>query len=203
MPLISRFWNGRLRGLPAAMIDMGHAAYGGLSDRISTWLWSGNIQCFGPRSKIQYGVTIRNPGNVIIGSEAFIGRGVVIGGEIATGILRIGNHSQISTSCILDVSGNLTIGENVLLSAGCIVYTHSHGLDPKSMPIANDLTIADGAWIGARALILPSVRRIGKSAVVGAGAVVTKDVQDFCVVAGNPARVLRQLISNQPSQLES
>lgn len=53
------------------------------------------------------------------------------------------------------------------------------------------LIVADDAWIGARALILPGCGRIGRGAVVAAGAVVTKDVPDYAVVAGSPARVIR------------
>ena len=198
MPLIAQFWNGRLLGLPSAVIAMGQSIYFSIRDRISTWLWSCNINRFGTRSRIQFGVVIRNPRNVNIGSDAIIGRGVVIAGELATGILKIGNRSQISSGCILDISGNLTIGENVVLSSGCAVYTHSHGLDPRSIPIANGLTIDDGVWIGTRVLILPSVRRIGKSAIVGAGSVVTKDVEDYCILAGNPAKVIGQVNSREP-----
>ena len=197
---MAQFWNGRLLGLPVALISLGLAICGRVRDRFSTWLWSGNVHHFGTRSRIQHGVVIRNPGNVNIGDDAVIGRGVLIGGEIATGILKIGNRSQISSGCILDISGNLIIGENVLLSTGCVVYTHSHGLDPKSIPIGKPLTIDDGAWIGARVLILPSVKRIGKSAVVGAGSVVTKDVEDYCVSAGNPARVIGHVNSSTPDQ---
>ena len=57
--------------------------------------------------------------------------------------------------------------------------------------VTRPLIVADDAWIGARALILPGCARIGRGAVVAAGAVVTRDVPDYAVVAGNPARVIR------------
>lgn len=59
----------------------------------------------------------------------------------------------------------------------------------------NPLEIGHDVWIGARAIILPRCRRIGNGAVIGAGAVVTRDVPDFAIVAGNPARVVRDRFS--------
>lgn len=54
------------------------------------------------------------------------------------------------------------------------------------------INVDDGAWIGAASIILPGVR-IGRNAVVGAGSIVTKDVPDFSVAAGNPARIIKKL----------
>jgi virginiamycin A acetyltransferase len=61
----------------------------------------------------------------------------------------------------------------------------------------NRLTIGNDVWFGYAAIILPSVVRIGDGAVIGAGSVVTKDVPDFAVVAGNPARIIRYRFSSQ------
>ena len=60
------------------------------------------------------------------------------------------------------------------------------------------LKIGSGAWIGSKAIILPGVSYIGENAVIGAGSVVTKDVEKNCVVAGNPARVIRMLEEEEP-----
>lgn len=67
-------------------------------------------------------------------------------------------------------------------------------LEKDSIPTAeaNPLTIESDVWIGANAIILPRCRRIGNGAVIGAGAVVTADVPDFAIVAGNPAKVIRK-----------
>jgi acetyltransferase-like isoleucine patch superfamily enzyme len=64
--------------------------------------------------------------------------------------------------------------------------SHCETLPPRP------LVIGDDAWIGANAIVLPGCGRIGRGAVVGAGSVVTRDVPDFAVVAGNPARIVRQ-----------
>ena len=63
------------------------------------------------------------------------------------------------------------------------------GSEPDEGP--TDLEICGDVWIGARAIILPGCKRIGAHSIIGAGAVVTKDVPDYAIVGGNPARVLR------------
>ena len=68
-------------------------------------------------------------------------------------------------------------------------YVHKEIIPMRELVVGNDV------WVGQNALILPSVRKIGDGAVIGAGAVVTKDVPDFAVVAGNPARVLKYRFS--------
>lgn len=102
--------------------------------------------------------------------------------------LSIGPHSVVNDRCRLDNRGGLTIGRNVSISSEVMVLTATH--DPQSPTFAGvnaAVTIEDFAWIGARALILPGVR-IGRAAVVAAGAVVTADVPAQAIVGGVPAR---------------
>ena len=66
---------------------------------------------------------------------------------------------------------------------------------PKS-----ELEIKDNVWIGTRAIILGNVRTIGTGSIIGAGAVVTKPVPDYAIVAGNPARVIRYRTSQQKNE---
>jgi len=70
-------------------------------------------------------------------------------------------------------------------------YNHKLGLVKEDSIESGSTEIGGDAWIGERAILTPKCRRIGIGAVVGAGAVVTKDVDDFSIVAGNPARHLR------------
>ncbi len=102
----------------------------------------------------------------------------------------IGSQSQIDRDSILDFSGNLTIEERVVISEAVIIYTHSHGHNPKSEAQKTPLVIADDAWIGSRAIISEGAGRIGRGAIVAAGAVVTKEVGDWKIVGGAPARVI-------------
>ncbi|RUR12111.1 acyltransferase [Legionella sp. km772] len=93
----------------------------------------------------------------------------------------------------------ITIEDNVLIGSGVHMYVNNHCFDDKNLPISQQgwypskpIFVKEGSWIGANAVILPGVV-IGKNSVVGAGSVVTKDVPDFCVVAGVPARVIKEL----------
>ena len=114
------------------------------------------------------------------------------------GTLKIGNNVLLAKNVFLDYSGELIIQDNVKLAHGVIVETHDHKIfsDPnvsvkKAYP--TKLVISEGAIIGARAVILPSCHYIGKHARIGAGAVVTKDIPDYAVAVGVPARVVREL----------
>lgn len=76
-------------------------------------------------------------------------------------------------------------------------YEPLFGYVPKELIPRSELVIGNDVWVGQNVCILPGVRRIGDGAVLGAGSVVTKDVPDFAVVAGNPARLIRYRFSEQ------
>jgi acetyltransferase-like isoleucine patch superfamily enzyme len=93
-----------------------------------------------------------------------------------------------------DEAGSITIEDNVLLGMGVHVYTANHAFARRDLAIIDQgfmpsaaVRICRGAWIGAGTIILPGVT-IGENAVVGAGSVVTRDVESGAVVAGRPAR---------------
>ncbi len=121
-------------------------------------------------------------------------RGVTI---LASGLpkkdkIRIGCGTYINRHTILDASNKLWIGSNVMIGPMCFITDSDHtpveGKDVKSQPMRlGETIIEDGVWLGAGVKVLRNVR-IGKFAVVGAGAVVTKDVPAETVVAGIPAR---------------
>jgi acetyltransferase-like isoleucine patch superfamily enzyme len=105
--------------------------------------------------------------------------------EIAGGTIQVDDGAEIGRHSVVDFSGGLQIGKNALISEGVLIYTHDHGYDPRSEPTATSLSIGENAWIGARAVILPSVSMIGDHAIIGAGAVVSQDVPagHVCVAA--------------------
>lgn len=76
------------------------------------------------------------------------------------------------------------------------LYEARFGVVPRDIQYDDPQVIEDDVWIGHNAIILPSCRRVGRGSVIGAGAIVTRDVPRYSVVAGNPARVLRQRFDN-------
>jgi acetyltransferase-like isoleucine patch superfamily enzyme len=110
--------------------------------------------------------------------------------------LRIGKNVAIEHRCDIDYSGGIEINDNVWISEGALIATHGHSIKNKSLKkqqeiVFSKLVIEEDAWIGAGAKILAGVNRIGKGAIIGAGSIVTKDVDDFAIVAGNPATTIR------------
>jgi acetyltransferase-like isoleucine patch superfamily enzyme len=102
--------------------------------------------------------------------------------------ISIGNNSCINRRCYLDGRSGIRIGANVNISPEAYLLSLTHDLqDPRFSTVGKEVVIHDHAWLGARAMVMPGVT-IGEGAVVGAGAVVTKDVPPYTIVAGVPAR---------------
>ena len=114
----------------------------------------------------------------------------------AVGDVTIGDNTRIGIHCT--IIGPVCIGNNVNLAQGITVTALNHNFADTSRRIdeqgisTNPVVIGDDVWIGANAVILPGVT-IGRHVVVAAGAVVTKDVPDYCVVAGIPAKVIKEV----------
>jgi maltose O-acetyltransferase len=122
--------------------------------------------------------------NINIGSRVFVGDGRYV---------HIGSNSGLGSGS--RVYG-VIMGDGVIAGPDVLFLKDNHVADDLTRPIGGQgLTdiklpvIEDWAWIGERAIILPG-RRVGKGAIVGAGAVVTRDVSPFEIVGGNPARVI-------------
>lgn len=114
------------------------------------------------------------------------------------GTIKIGSNVLLAKHSFIDYSGDVTIGDDVQITNGVIIETHHHPFhsdytQPRNIVHTTTLKIADGAVLGSRCIILPSCHYIGKHARVGAGAVVTKDVPDYAVVGGAPAKIIREM----------
>lgn len=106
--------------------------------------------------------------------------------------LIMGKNSVINPNCRFDVRGGIKIGDNVSISNDVIILTADHDIDSIDMlGRERAVVLEDYVWIGTRAMIMPGVT-VSKGAVVAAGAVVTKSVKAFDVVAGVPAKVIKQ-----------
>ncbi|MCM1020588.1 MAG: sugar O-acetyltransferase [Muribaculaceae bacterium] len=110
--------------------------------------------------------------------------------------IRIGNNFFANFNLTIIDEAFVTIGDNVFIGPNVSIYTACHPLEPEvrntGVEWAEAVTIGDNVWIGGSATILPGVT-IGNNCVVGAGSVVTKDVEANSLVAGNPARFIKAI----------
>ena len=170
----------RIIGKLACLAYYGFAQYLPRSTSPGGKLWHG-IRSFLARHIFQG--TARH---VNLESRAYFGSG---------GNIRIGTDSGIGFRCAL--YGRVIIGNKVMMGPEVLIQTRNHRTDRTDIPmqgqgvIESDLTIEDDVWLGARSIILPAVKTIGRGAIVAAGAVVTKPVPPFAIVGGNPAKIIR------------
>lgn len=165
----------------------------------------------GEETDIPGSIDIREPGaTVVIGSAGLIHGQIVT--ERATSIVSIGNNVFLGGGSLIDCVESIAIEDDVLISYNCIIAdsdNHSIAFSKRKADLQNwklgrhewtaaktsPVRICKGAWLGARVIVLKGVT-IGEGAVIGAGSVVTHDVPDWTVVAGNPAKTIRTLNEN-------
>lgn len=106
--------------------------------------------------------------------------------------VKIGKNVYINSNCLMMARGGITIEDGVQIAANAQLISNNH--DPYDLQIltCKPVLIKKDAWIGAGATILPGVC-VGEHAIVGAASVVTKDVPDYAVVVGNPAKIVKML----------
>ena len=118
------------------------------------------------------------------------------GANFGTGArIQLGENSSISINCW--VASDTVIGEDVMMAPQVTILSNSHNfartdisMRAQGSPPPRRVRIGNDVWIGTRVIILPGVQ-VGNHCILGAGAVVTKDVPDWAVVGGNPARIIR------------
>jgi len=166
-------------------------------------IWRALARSFGDGTRIESGVGFKHVETFEIGNNVFIGAQTFIQGRY-DGTCQIGDHTWIGPKSYFDAR-NLVMGEYVGWGPGAMVLGSAHTGLPIDVPIIQtDLDIKPvrvGDWtdIGTNAVLLPGVT-VGKGAIVGAGAVVTKDVPPFAVVAGVPAQFLHWREGYQPPE---
>ena len=117
---------------------------------------------------------------------------------------KIDAHISIGDRCILNcrdtimAGADIRIGNDVIIASDCCILSEDHGFNPESeipyydqILISKETTIDDGCWLGHGVIVLAGVH-IGKKCVIGGGAVVTKDIPDYSMAVGNPARVIKR-----------
>jgi acetyltransferase-like isoleucine patch superfamily enzyme len=139
-------------------------------------------------------------GGIVLGNNVSVGRNTIIE---CTGVIRdlgeklvVGDNVGFSPNGFIEVRGNVQIGNNTIFGPYVSIHAENHNFANRSIPIRSQgatrkgIKIGNDCWVGAKVTILDGTT-IGDGAVIAAGAVVTKDVPDFAVAAGVPARVVK------------
>lgn len=155
---------------------------------IAKWL-PGSYQPFGKFAKWSRKIC----GKLILqqcGKNVNIERGAVFSSHVS-----LGDNSGIGICASL--TGSVSIGKNVMMGPHCTMYSRNHAFDRLDIPMCEQgfqnertIVIENDVWIGGHTIFLPGVH-IGQGAIIGAGAVVTKNVPAYAIVGGNPARIIR------------
>ena len=121
-------------------------------------------------------------------------------------LIEIGDNSGIGADC--HIPADIRIGKDVMMGPEVLIISRNqnHRIDRLDVPMrlqgykeSQPVVIEDDVWLGARVIVLPGIR-IGRGAVIGAGAIVTKDVPPYAICVGNPARIVR-FRNNTPEPL--
>jgi acetyltransferase-like isoleucine patch superfamily enzyme len=108
----------------------------------------------------------------------------------------LGDRVAFNYGCFVNSYGGLTVGDGATFGPYTMVHTANHKFEDTTRPIVDQgwesrpVEVGSGCWIGMGVVILPGVR-IGEECVVGAGSVVTKDLEDYCVAVGAPAKPIK------------
>lgn len=129
--------------------------------------------------------------NLMVENDVNISRQHYLDGSIS-----IGRNVLLAKHVFIDYSGKVVIGDNVQLTNGVVIESHYHPFHSdykksRSVVEPSSITIEEGVVIGSRAIVMPTCHHIGKFARIGAGAVVTKDIPDYAIAVGVPAKVVR------------
>jgi len=141
------------------------------------------------------GVLVFHPENVEISDRVYVGHQAILKGYFKNKMV-IGSDCWIGQRCFFHSAGGIHIEEDVGIGPGVQILTSLHDDPGRDHPIMDGalrlapVHIGAGSDIGVGAILLPGVT-LGRGVQVGAGSIVTRNVPDFAIVAGNPARVLR------------
>lgn len=153
------------------------------------------FRAIGADCVFERGVMVFHPENISLGENVYVGHQAILKGYYRNEMV-IGSHTWIGQQCFFHSAGGIRIGERVGIGPGVKILTSVHAEAGREVPVlfapieSAAVVIEDDGDLGVNSVILPGVR-VGRGAIVGAGAVVTEDVPAYAVVAGVPARVLR------------
>lgn len=156
---------------------------------------------FGYRSSVKNVIKIEKPRNIFIGQRVAIGKYAWLAANPLTGYpdckLCIGDNAYIGNFAHIYCTKSITIENSVLIADKVYISDNQHGHSDIDSPIINqpiiqlaDVIIKEGAWIGENVCI--SGVSIGKNSVIGSNSVVTKNIPDYCIAVGAPAKIIKR-----------
>ena len=213
--------NNILRNFVTSIISVVYHFVPHSNQNFGKWIREGyyksKLKKLGTRVSFSKEIEMLHPEKIVIGNESTIGRfcnfegnssitianrvvieqSVIIkSGKYPNGEIKVGDDSYIGPNCYLDGVGGITISSDVLISPNCKLITSQHNYSDYKSKINlqgrefSCISVGKDVWIGSNSVILPGIK-IGDGAVIGAGSVVTKNVGEFEVVAGNPAKRIK------------
>jgi acetyltransferase-like isoleucine patch superfamily enzyme len=170
---------------------------------LSQTYWRVRFGSLGRRSVLFKPLLVSNPSRISIGDHTqirdFVRLEVIHRPQLGWhASLRIGSRVNIEQGVHIVCQGSVTIGDDVSITAFCAIVDTFHPHDPPDMPPPigrrlpkewTSVTIGEGTFIGMHTVVLPNVR-IGRGCIIGAGSLVNRDIPDYAVAAGSPARVI-------------
>ncbi|NOQ21694.1 MAG: transferase [Candidatus Aegiribacteria sp.] len=154
-----------------------------------------DFRSLGENVVFEHGVLVFHPDSITIGNNVYIGHNTILKGYYKNEMI-IGDDTWIGQGCFFHSAGGLKVGKAVGIGPMVKILTSAHSDGDTSKPVMfnelefKEVIIEDGCDIGVGSIILPGIR-VGEGSIIGAGSVVTRDVPSYCVVAGVPARLLR------------
>jgi acetyltransferase-like isoleucine patch superfamily enzyme len=156
---------------------------------------------FGKKSLLFKPTNIDFPKRIFIGSNVYIAHYGWLAANPLTGNqqckLIIGDGTSIGRFCHIYATSKIEIGKNVLMAEKIYISDNLHSYTDITMPVIkqpivqiNEVTIGDGAWVGENVCIIGAC--VGKNSVIASNAVVTKNIPDYCVAAGVPAKIIKR-----------
>ena len=171
-----------------------------MSLKLRTWLYKMIYKIHVGKNTYFLGkAEIQSNGNIHIGNDCKISPWVVF--REWEGYIKIGNYCSINSFCHISGNGGVEIGNNVRIATQCVIISANHNFSDITIPIAQQgetrkkIIIEDDCWLGAGVKVLAGVT-IGKGCVIGAGSVVTKDIPEYSVAVGVPAKVIKSRKNN-------
>lgn len=149
-------------------------------------------------NSIGIGIRIECPRNVVLKSNSYFGINCKLYASELSNI-HIGFNASFNSNVMVNArgKGRILIGNNVLIGPNVVLRSSNHSFKSRKMPIISqgmtdgEIIIGNDVWIGSNAVILPNCT-IGEGAIIGAGAVVTNDIESYSIVAGVPARFIKK-----------